>query len=234
MVSELCPIDRLAQRVGRLSRFRDEAGELYLIEPHRKDKSGESNFYPAPYGSYVTGQGWQMTPVLQNSRKKLVSGDYSAADFVRLVNELYPVVPVPAPHARDNQKLLERLFVLNRFIVPTAQMNEDDEDFQGGSWRSRDVPVQKTIYFVEDDKAILDDSPHELESFANWNDWREWSQKHALTLYIYQFNDAQKNSQIESRIIPIGEDEETIWVVNRRFYNSKEGLNFDVVQDDFS
>lgn len=231
MISELCPIDRLAQRVGRLSRFREEAGELYLIEPYRVDKSGESDFYPAPYGSYVTGQGWQMTPVLQNSREKLLTGDYSAADFVRLVDEIYPVASVPSPNARENQELLERLFVQNRFIVPIAQMNEDDEDFQGGSWRSRDVPPQKTIYFAKG-ITIRDDRENEIEAFKNWNNWREWSQRRALTLYTYQFNDAVKQGQIEERTIFIGEDEEKFWFVDERYYNSIEGLNLDVSKEE--
>ncbi|HEX9997509.1 MAG TPA: CRISPR-associated helicase Cas3' [Abditibacterium sp.] len=230
MISELCPIDRLAQRVGRLARFPDKNGEyhpgqVFLIEPHREDKNGELHFYPAPYGSYVKRE-WQMTPALENSRLKLVTGDYSAADFVRLVDELYPVAQAPERRAQDNRELLEKLFIQNRFIIPFAQLNEDDEDFQSGErWASRDVPPQKTIYFV-DDNGIRDNTPHPFEQIYGWNDWREWTQNHALTLYVYQWNNAQRNRQIEEKTVVIGEDKETIWVVDSRHYNSREGLDF--------
>src|SRR5207253_2266752 len=67
MISDLCPLDRLAQRAGRLSRFDNRngrveraIGELFVVEPYYIDKkTNELAFYPAPYGSYKNG--WEMT-----------------------------------------------------------------------------------------------------------------------------------------------------------------------------
>ena len=48
MISELCPIDRLTQRAGRLCRFdKSKNGELYVLVPQKNDM-----IYPAPYGEY--------------------------------------------------------------------------------------------------------------------------------------------------------------------------------------
>jgi CRISPR-associated endonuclease/helicase Cas3 len=48
MISELCPIDRLTQRAGRLCRFdKSKIGELYVLIPQKNDL-----IFPAPYGEY--------------------------------------------------------------------------------------------------------------------------------------------------------------------------------------
>jgi CRISPR-associated endonuclease/helicase Cas3 len=73
MISDLCPTDRLAQRAGRLARFKTRrdgkqavVGELYLVEPQKTDKQGTKNSYPAPYGHWL-GKRWEATTVLQKS-----------------------------------------------------------------------------------------------------------------------------------------------------------------------
>lgn len=48
MISEMCPIDRLVQRAGRISRFnRDKIGQLFILVPYNKGL-----IFPAPYGEY--------------------------------------------------------------------------------------------------------------------------------------------------------------------------------------
>lgn len=47
MISEICPIDRLMQRAGRLCRFDNSVGEMYALIPYK-----DNTLYPAPYGSY--------------------------------------------------------------------------------------------------------------------------------------------------------------------------------------
>lgn len=47
MISEVCPIDRLMQRAGRLCRFDNSVGEMYILIPYK-----DNTLYPTPYGSY--------------------------------------------------------------------------------------------------------------------------------------------------------------------------------------
>lgn len=52
MVSDLCPIDRLTQRCGRLCRFStDKVGSLYIICPLRNGK-----LFAAPYYKNIEGK----------------------------------------------------------------------------------------------------------------------------------------------------------------------------------
>jgi CRISPR-associated endonuclease/helicase Cas3 len=69
MVSELCPIDRLAQRTGRLSRFSDGDGILHLVRP-----IWDGELYPAPYGTLVPREGWTPSDALLDTDDQLEAG----------------------------------------------------------------------------------------------------------------------------------------------------------------
>src|SRR5690606_18691842 len=86
MITELCPIDRLVQRAGRLCRFdKEKTGELYVVIPQKEGKH-----YPAPYGKYIPKQGWEAFPSLLKTQEIIDCKKYSAGEFVVLVNEVYP------------------------------------------------------------------------------------------------------------------------------------------------
>jgi CRISPR-associated endonuclease/helicase Cas3 len=110
MISDLCPIDRLAQRAGRLSRFKERfdekenvIGELFIVEPFNLNKkTGVSELYPAPYGEYQNG--WIASDYLTRSNELLTEKEYSAKTFVDLVNTLYPVISDDSVSTRENQK----------------------------------------------------------------------------------------------------------------------------------
>ncbi|MBW7941196.1 MAG: CRISPR-associated helicase Cas3', partial [Candidatus Kuenenia stuttgartiensis] len=84
MISEMCPADRLVQRIGRLSRFDKTIGQLDILIPHKNEE-----IYPAPYGQYIMKQGWQMNEALEKSIKLLECKQYNAFDFVELINRVY-------------------------------------------------------------------------------------------------------------------------------------------------
>lgn len=236
MVSDLCPLDRLAQRAGRLSRFKergdgkeDVIGELFIVEPQKfSKKSGAVEFYPAPYGEYKNG--WQPSEFLLRSRELLSDDKYSAKTFIDLVNRLYPTVPEIKVHARENQRKLNDLILNNWLILPAEDVKEDQEETL--HWHCRDIPPQSTIY-VEEEESNFDGGLEALP--INKTELRRWEIRHGINIYAYEFHQARENGLLESRKWSFGYEKEIEvekFLVRRGFYNENLGLNWEGIGDD--
>lgn len=230
MISELCPIDRLAQRAGRLARFEladgtKSEGELFVIEPHRVSKTGELELSPAPYGHYTSGAGWEMSEPLRLSRELILEGDYSAKTFVDRTNQLYSKPENVASHVRDNAEALQKCAILNWLILPREQEGADADDERTAHWRSRDIPFQCTVY------ANFRTSGFDFEQVDNlpttYRERRRFELHHGVKCYAYEFAHAIKNGFLEKQEIRIRErDTEIVWLVRERHYSEEAGLLF--------
>ncbi len=228
MLSDLCPIDRLTQRAGRLARFKERfdgqenvIGNLYVVLPTKSGEEPEDEWYPAPYGNFI-GNKWQLTHVLRQSNEKLEDGDYSPRRFADLVNELYPSATSPSPRARDNARALENSFVNNWLITQFAELESEDDE-QTHIWKSRDIAPQQTVYVgVEISTHISNDTPS--LDLSNRFKFREWQLKHGVQIYGYQLAKAIENSAVEKRTFNIGEDSEIVYLVNVNYYDLNYGL----------
>ena len=220
MISDLCPFDRLAQRAGRLSRFGDQIGELHVIEPLQADKEGTKHFYPAPYGEYIRGQGWQISTPMEQSKLRLHDGDYSAQTWIDGVNCIYPALQQPATRTKENCKMLEKSLIANWLIVQAAIA--DDKNERTKDWQSRDIEAQNTVYVeVENDAICSGDSE---PPFASWGRFREWEQSHGIAARAYEIKKGIEAGTIEERTVAIGEDFEKIFVTRPHCYDFARGL----------
>ena len=235
MISDLCPIDRLAQRAGRLSRFKERfdekenvIGELFIVEPFKLNKkTGESELYPAPYGEYQSG--WIASEYLIRSNELLTENEYSAKTFVDLVDELYPNIPEIKSDTRVNQDRLKDMIFQNWLILPAEEVKEDDE--QTLKWQCRDIPPQVTIYVEETQSNFMDE---DSITFKNKTELRQWENSHSLNIYPYEFDKAIKDRNVSERLFPFGYDEtEQIskYIVKSNCYSKEIGLDWGGVND---
>ncbi|NJM54489.1 MAG: CRISPR-associated helicase Cas3', partial [Blastocatellia bacterium] len=222
MISDLCPLDRLTQRIGRLSRFSENIGEVFIVEPQKTNKNGITEFYPAPYGSFVPNFGWQTSRALILTNERLKDGEYSAKDFVDLVNQLYPSQNRIEPHVVKNVRALEDMVVTNWLILPKQFVESDDDQTQ--EWKSRDIPFQQTIYAGFDDNGLDD----EYIEPTNKSQLKEFEIRYGITCHSYEYQQALEEGIIESKEFQLAYDEIVFKPVIRScsHYNQEVGLDF--------
>lgn len=231
MISELCPVDRLAQRAGRLARFErpdgtKSIGRLFVIEPHRiNKKTGLLELSPAPYGYYTSGSGWEPSEALTRSRELVIEGQYSAKRFVDLTHEVYPASEKIAPHVLDNRESLRKCAILNWLILPQEQDHAEGDDERTKDWRSRDIPFQNTVY-ANFRLSNFDFEPAD-ELPTTYRGRRRFELRHGVKCHAYEFAHAVKRGLLVERKIEMRErDPEIIYVVPEKYYSKDAGLLF--------
>lgn len=121
MISEICPIDRLMQRAGRLCRFDNSVGEMYALIPYK-----DNTLYPAPYGSYSQNEkSWIPCKALLSTIDILKAGIYSAQDLVNILNKVYSEEAVFSIKAQTNVQALEQMLINNWLMNPVEKWNDD-------------------------------------------------------------------------------------------------------------
>ena len=227
MISDLCPIDRLAQRAGRLARFGLQVGQLHVVTPLRADKSGATNFYPAPYGEFLGKDGWKATEPLLQTQQWLKGKEMNAQNWIDGVNIVYPSLRKPASRTIQNQDKLEKSLVINWLIVQAAQVSEDDDGTK--DWKCRDIPPQQKVYVCRSNPSIVTEQE---EIPTNWRQFREWETEAAISVLSYELKTALKNGTLEELDVVIGEDTEKIFIAKPSAYSLERGLVLTPQQDE--
>lgn len=205
MVSELCPMDRLAQRAGRLSRFEGmDPGNLHVFTPIKDDQ-----IYPAPYGEYDRKEKkWIPTSPLLETKNMLKNGTYSANDFVKGVNKLYPRHKSFGERAQVNQSELDKMLHGNWLINPASETENNDFDTQ--EWQSRDIPAQRTV---------LTQEPYDFNSFS---EYREFELEFGVSCSVWQIETGKKLRRVTEVNFMVGDEE--IARPYSTYYSPSEGL----------
>lgn len=211
MISELCPIDRLTQRAGRLCRFdRTKIGELYVLIPQKNNST-----YSAPYGEYDRRQKkWIPCKAFNKTNEVLEIGSYNADKLVNLLNDVYSSETVFSSKAVSNAQNLKEYFQYNWLINPKHITSIDDSETS--FWRSRNIAPQESVYVSEPTSRF----------FSNYLKYQNWKLNHSLELPIYLIEKAKKQHIIDIETIVINEDKDSIYIIREGFYNKNIGVKF--------
>lgn len=215
MISELCPIDRLTQRAGRLSRFdKSKVGELHVVIPQK-----DGQHYPAPYGEYsLKNKAWIACDAYLKTLQILNTTSYNADKLVELLNQVYPETANFSPKALSNAKMLKDYYRYNWLINPKQHLNTEDTD--ANFWKSRSIPPQDTVYVTKPDNSY----------FQNYLSFQNWKLSNSLELPIYLIEKGRKKHMIDIEKIKLKDEVETIFVIREGFYSKFKGVVF--IEDD--
>ncbi len=210
MISELCPIDRLTQRAGRLCRFdKTKVGELYVLIPQKNDL-----VYPAPYGEYDRQtKAWIPCNAFVKTSDILENTLYSAEKLVNFINHVYAVQESFSPRAINNARNLKEYFSWNWLINPKQITATDDTDTN--FWKSRNITPQDTV-FIEKPA---------LKYFNNYFGFQIWKLQNSFELPIYLIEKGKKKHMIDLETILINDEKVGIYVIREGFYNKEKGLD---------
>lgn len=209
MISELCPIDRLTQRAGRLCRFdKTKVGELYLLVPQKNNL-----VYPAPYGEYDRKiKAWVPCEAFVKTSEILDITSYSAERLVSLLNHVYDVQDSFSPKVINNAKNLKEYFSWNWLINPKQITATDDTDTN--FWKSRNIAPQDTVFVQKPTTKF----------FYNYFNFQNWKLNNSLELPIYLIEKGISNHMIDLMKITVKDETIHIYVLRNGFYDSDYGV----------
>jgi len=210
MISELCPIDRLVQRAGRLCRFdKNKVGELHVIVPKKSEL-----IYPAPYGTYIPKKGWEPIEALTQTLELLELKTYSARDFVNFVNIIYLKIKDFSEKSISNSRNLKWLFLYN-WIIGQREISKDDDD-NTTFWKSRDIVNNNTVFIKRPEKSF----------FSYWSDFQAFKCENSIELPRYLVEKGIKLNKIDIVKIYINNYDtiETAYCAREGVYSSNVGL----------
>lgn len=210
MISELCPIDRLTQRAGRLCRFdKLKVGNLYVLIPQKKD-----SLYPAPYGTFDKKEKeWIACDAFVKTLKILDITYYNAKKLVSMLNTVYPGEYKFSTKSIANANNLKNYFQYNWLIRPAQQTATDEIDVN--FWKSRDIAPNDTVYVTQPQS-----------NYYNYLSFQNWKLCNSIELPSYLINEGIKNHMIDIKNVIINDEKERIYVVRDGFYNKEKGVIF--------
>lgn len=212
MLSDLCPIDRLTQRAGRLCRFdKNKVGKLYVVVPMKDDV-----LYPAPYGTFDKKTiSWEPCASLELTLNLLECKNYSSNDLVKLLNKVYSKSSEFSARAIENANNLKDYFMYN-WLIGSKEIVQADDD-STNFWSSRNIPPQGSV-FITDEETLC---------FRSYSHFNEWKLSNAIEVPIYLIEQGIKKYGTIRKIDNVRIDDEDNITIYAQVgcYNKGNGLN---------
>lgn len=220
MISDLCPIDRLDQRCGRLDRFNlIGGGDLHIIIPLKNNVH-----FPLPYGNYdkVVKRFVSNTSLIKTKNILELNKKYSVGDFVKMNNEIYSNLNDFSGLALKNSSKLIEQFKDNWLILPKYVANDDLEETN--VWKSRNIPQQVNIFIITPEEYLKSNGITEFKSYADYNYYKNLF---SISVMPYLLSN---NNNIFKHTITLTATHDTIDVIciNDGMYNSETGLSMSI------
>lgn len=212
MLSDLCPIDRLTQRAGRLCRFdKNKVGKLYVVVPMKDDV-----LYPAPYGTFDKKTiSWEPCASLELTLNLLECKNYSSNDLVKILNKVYSKSSEFSARAIENANNLKDYFMYN-WLIGSKEIVQADDD-STNFWSSRNIPPQGSV-FITDEETLC---------FRSYSHFNEWKLSNAIEVPIYLIEQGIKKYGTIRKIDNVRIDDEDNITIYAQVgcYNKGNGLN---------
>ena len=217
MISDMCPIDRLAQRAGRLQRFDPtKQGDLYIIKPLNDKKE----FQTFPYTTDITDE---VHPFNRSCKiiKSILGKSISPNKWESLVNKVYDEKYLTLETNRKNNNMEIRKNTTHYykeirnsiiFRPNLSNLNDKTDENDGLNWRSRNIPLEETLYITN--------LPY-IPDFENYMDFESFTSENSLQLQSYLL----KKINTKQITIKVANDEKVIKILlDISDYNKSVGI----------
>lgn len=225
MVSEICPIDRLVQRLGRIGRFDDPNNPFVRnVDILIPIKNGHD--YPAPYGELIPRIGWIETDKLTRTKELLTTGIYTNDKFQKIIELVYNKGVELDGDVRNNIREYETLIRTNVIMLPTEEMNDDEMNENNTTqWQRRRFLPKLNLYLT----------PFENTELSH-TDFNYAATRNVVEIYVYQMEQLSEAGYIAEQDIVIKDNFNdrpmTIFYLNNPIiYAYETGLNLLMVEN---